>query len=287
MIVGNGGNLDMVNSGNINVGGNFTTGNGAIINFSGDVNIGGNWNTGNSSSITVNSPSVVIVDGNINTSNEEVNGDGILRAATCTEGSGGTGIKPTGDITCADMVAWLPIVLGSFDATPANNVITLEWETISEENFDFFSIERSEDGENFYEIGTTPGHGNSNDRIQYSFEDDNPLFGLSFYRLNAIDHDGTYEKFQILPVQFVPNDLQVSIYPNPGKGNNMRLRFGLPTEAKIKTVSVYSLSGERILEKTLEVGKNDLEFQKRLDKGLYFAKIQIDNYTTTQKLIIN
>lgn len=181
----------------------------------------------------------------------------------------------------------LPITLGHFSVNVESNSTRLNWQTITEENFDFFSIERSEDGENFYEIGTVPGHGNSNDPIDYSFEDENPLFGLSYYRLNAIDYDGTYEKFQVLPVEFIPDDLQVSIYPNPGNGNNMRLRLGLPTEAKIKTVSIWSLSGEQILERSLGVGKNELNLPKHLGKGFYFAKIQIDNYTTTRKLIIN
>ena len=181
----------------------------------------------------------------------------------------------------------LPITLGHFSVNAESNSTKLVWQTITEENFDFFSIERSEDGENFYEIGTIPGHGNSNDPINYSFIDEHPLFGLSYYRLNAIDYDGTYEKFQILPIEFIPDDLKVSIYPNPGNGNNTTLRLGLPVEAKLKTVSVYSLSGEQILEKTLEVGNNGLDFQKGLEKGLYFAKIQIDNYTTTRKLVIN
>lgn len=181
----------------------------------------------------------------------------------------------------------LPITLGHFSVNAESNSTKLVWQTITEENFDFFSIERSEDGENFYEIGTVPGHGNSNDPINYSFKDEHPLFGLSYYRLNAIDYDGTYERFQILPVEFIPDDLQVSIYPNPGNGNNTTLRLGLPIDAKLITVNIYSLSGEQILEKTLEVGNNDLDFQKQLDKGLYFVKVQIDNYTTTKKLIIN
>jgi hypothetical protein len=105
--------------------------------------------------------------------------------------------------------------------------------------------------------------------------------------LNAIDYDGTYEKFQILPVEFIPPDLQVSIYPNPGNNNNMKLRLGLPTEAKIKTVSVYNLSGEQILEKILTTGQNELDLSSRMQKGFYFAKIHIDNYTITKKLIIN
>jgi hypothetical protein len=136
---------------------------------------------------------------------------------------------------CASLLA---IVLGKFNASQQSNSVELEWQTISEENFDYFSIERSEDGDIFYEISSVPGHGNSNDPIDYSFVDENPLFGTSFYRLNAIDYDGTYEKFQTLSVEFIPDDLQVSIYPNPGNSDNMTLRLGSPSEAKLKTISI-------------------------------------------------
>ena len=132
-----------------------------------------------------------------------------------------------------------------------------------------------------------PGHGNSTQRIQYSFVDENPIFGIAFYRLNAIDYDGSYEKFQSIAVEYVPNELNASLYPNPGNGESLNIKLGLPQEAKLKTVSVYSFSGDLVLSKELKVGSNNLTLERKLPKGLYFAKIQIDNYQTTKKLIVN
>ena len=152
---------------------------------------------------------------------------------------GGSIIGPIGfDENVINTEGGLPIKLRNFMSILSDNTVRLKWQTISEENVDYFSIERSEDGDIFYEIGTVQGHGNSNDPIDYSFVDENPLFGTSFYRLNAIDYDGTYEKFQTLSVEFIPDDLQVSIYPNPGNSDNMTLRLGSPSEAKLKTISI-------------------------------------------------
>jgi len=183
--------------------------------------------------------------------------------------------------------AVLPITLGRFDAMSNVTGVQLEWETISEENFDFFSIERSEDGENFYEIGTVPGNGNSTERIQYSYVDANPVFGTSFYRLNAIDFDGSYEKFQSISIEYIPNELNVSLYPNPGNGKDMSIQLGLPVEAKLKSVKIYNFSGDLVLHSELKVGKNNIYFDHLLPKGLYFAKIQIDNYFMSKKMVIN
>jgi len=181
----------------------------------------------------------------------------------------------------------LPIVLGSFVYKIYKNNIVLDWETISEENFDFFSIERSEDGENFYEIGTVPGNGNSTERMKYSYVDANPVFGTSFYRLNAIDYDGSYEKFQSISIEYIPNELNVTLYPNPGNGKGMSINLGLPIEAKLKTVKIYNFSGDLVLHSELKVGKNNLHFERQLPKGLYYTKIQIDNFSLSKKLVIN
>ncbi|MFY0651665.1 MAG: T9SS type A sorting domain-containing protein [Cyclobacteriaceae bacterium] len=285
--IGNGGNLDVTSTGSISISGNFTTGNGADIDFAGNVDIGGNWSTGGGgSTIDITSPSIVTIGGDIDTSNTDVNGSGTVRAATCTDGSGASGVGTGGGITCSDMLLWLPITLGSFEVIPNNNSIALDWETITEEDFDYFSIERSENGLNFYEIGTVPGHGDSNERIQYSYEDESPLFGTSFYRLNAIDYDGSYEKFQILSVEYLPEDLQVLVYPNPASTQNIRLSLGLPKDADLKKVSVYSLSGNHILDQNLNIGNNDLKLTSKLQAGIYLAKVQIDNYQITRRLII-
>lgn len=265
----------------------------------------GNFEANNKADVTASGQLLIKGTMTLNNGNQDYNGEGSDTGSNLYVGMGPV-IGSSSDVGLANgdndpltnfpqdiqdfingVSSILPIVLGNFSADSNENLIKLNWQTISEENFDFFSIERSEDGQNFYEIGTVLGHGDSNDPIDYNFVDENPLFGTSFYRLNAIDYDGTYEKFQVLSVEFIPDELQVSIYPNPGNGKKMSLRLGLPTEASVKTVSVYNLSGEQILEKELKVGKNELDIQQYLGKGFYFAKIQIDNYTTTKKLIIN
>jgi plastocyanin len=47
----------------------------------------------------------------------------------------------------------LPVSFGSFAVTGNNNKAFLQWKTFSESNTDYFSIRKSRDGTNFYEIG--------------------------------------------------------------------------------------------------------------------------------------
>ena len=65
----------------------------------------------------------------------------------------------------------LPIELVSFNAVANGDVVDLSWQTATEINNAYFTIERSIDGVVWEEIITTNGAGNSNQTIEY-FETD-------------------------------------------------------------------------------------------------------------------
>jgi hypothetical protein len=57
-----------------------------------------------------------------------------------------------------------------------------------------FDLESSIDGNNWKTIATKPAAGNSNEKINYSYIDDN-LSEIVYYRLQQFDIDGKYEIF--------------------------------------------------------------------------------------------
>ncbi|MEZ4721504.1 MAG: hypothetical protein R2813_06455 [Flavobacteriales bacterium] len=87
----------------------------------------------------------------------------------------------------------LPIELLDFSATPKDKQVLLHWETASEINNDFFTLERSRDASVFESIGTIPGAGSSNRPLEYQFVDDQPISGVSYYRLKQTDFNGEFE----------------------------------------------------------------------------------------------
>jgi len=87
----------------------------------------------------------------------------------------------------------LPIELTSFNVKNKNQTNTLEWITTSESNNDYFTIERSENGITFEEIGRIGGAGNSSDRLSYQFDDHRYSEGINYYRLKQTDYNGNYE----------------------------------------------------------------------------------------------
>jgi len=98
----------------------------------------------------------------------------------------------------------LPIDLISFTGEVVgediNPVVLIEWTTLSQINNDYFEIQRSVDVEHWKTIKTVTGAGNSNSQMSYSIVDDDPFFGISYYRLKQTDYDGQYESFHPISI---------------------------------------------------------------------------------------
>lgn len=100
----------------------------------------------------------------------------------------------------ADAATALPITLCLFDAKPYNKDVMVRWKTASESNNDYFTVERSEDGVNFRNIGEVKGAGNSSHLISYYLLDSDYLKGINYYRLKQTDFNGKYSYSSIVSV---------------------------------------------------------------------------------------
>ena len=94
----------------------------------------------------------------------------------------------------------LPIELISFNATEMLDEIKIDWTTQSEINNDYFSVERSFDGKEFYALENISGAGNSTTQLTYSYNDHNLLAGARYYRLKQTDYDGNFKYSDIIPL---------------------------------------------------------------------------------------
>ena len=115
----------------------------------------------------------------------------------------------------------MPVGLVSFEATALNNnVVRLNWETSSEQNNDYFVIERSISGEDGWEaIATVDGAGNSETPKDYTDVDNMPLNGISYYRLRQVDFNGQERVHEMESVYIDAIGMgDLVIFPNPATG---------------------------------------------------------------------
>jgi subtilisin-like proprotein convertase family protein len=112
----------------------------------------------------------------------------------------------------------LPIGLVSFEATALdNNSVRLNWETSSEQNNDYFTVERSLSGVDGWEaIGIVGGAGNSETPKDYSMIDNLPLSGVSYYRLKQTDYNGQERIHEMESVYIdIAGVGDLVLFPNP------------------------------------------------------------------------
>lgn len=172
----------------------------------------------------------------------------------------------------------LPISLLSFTGEVVGSKSFLKWQTATEEENDFFTIERSEDTEVWETLGTVPGAltGNSQTIQEYSFVDDTPPTGTTYYRLLQTDFDGTVRNYQTIALwreESVP-----SIYPNPArKGEILRIEGGA-----YSLVEILDGSGKLAVKKyAYEALVLDLA------SGMYLVRVtDMEGRTSTQRLIL-
>ena len=166
----------------------------------------------------------------------------------------------------------LPIELVDFKANGSDNQVDISWITASEINNNYFTIERSAKGKDFEKIGTVNGSGNSNSISEYSFTDNNPIQGISYYRLRQTDFDGKTTVSDIESVNISNKKNQkLTVYPNPSNGNNIQISIENDTD-QISSLLIYDYSGKIILSSKIQGNYFSIP-NNILKTGLYTLKV--------------
>jgi hypothetical protein len=178
--------------------------------------------------------------------------------------------------TINSMFTPLPIELVKFDAFEVDKYVKIIWQTISETNNDFFTIEKSKEGKNWEKLGIVKGAGNSSQLLNYNFNDTNPYFPISYYRLKQNDYDGNYKYSYIKSVNINSSEGgSIKVYPNPVV-NQVILDFSYASE-KATPITVYDLIGKEVTAtiKILEMSANKMIVDlSLLPVGVYILKTQ-------------
>jgi hypothetical protein len=171
----------------------------------------------------------------------------------------------------------LPVELLNFNALLNNRQVELTWQTASEHNNDFFTVERSSDGFNFEPIAYVDGAGNSTTLLNYSEVDLQPLDGVSYYRLKQTDFDGAFE-YSDIRVIVKSDDSDLLVFPNPSNTGLINFKSAVD----IGELSIYSSEGKLVFKET--VGNN---VQVKLSAGVYHAHYEIGGVLKSKKIVVS
>jgi hypothetical protein len=174
----------------------------------------------------------------------------------------------------------LPVELVNFTASDYEEQVVLNWQTASEKINEGFEIERSSDGNRWENIGFVAGNGTTTEVHDYTFSDDEPIIGQSYYRLKQIDYDGAFEYSDVLAVNY-ENGIQnvnITLFPNPVV-NELQVKDGQGQ------ATIYNSFGQRI--KTFKIQNSPFKINTfDLPKGQYLLHIQQQNGNVITKQFI-
>ncbi len=230
-----------------------------------------------------------------NTTNRTNNGVGGCNDSGCTTSAGaGNGTNGTGIL--GNVPNNLPITLSSFEVTLQNDIsnntqnpsVLIKWGVMTQENNQYFEIEKSQNIENsqnnntvWVSVGKIDGAGTTNQFQTYQIIDTKPFYGISYYRLKQVDNDGKTTYFPIKDI-FIGQTQEIKIYPNPA---NEKVFIDV-WDKQACQISIYNTTGQIIPCKTTQLDTTmEVEIQ-HLPKGIYLVKIANPKKTITKKIIV-
>ena len=184
----------------------------------------------------------------------------------------------------------IPVELVSFSGSIINNTINLNWITATELNNSGFDVEKSVDNNNWNKIGFVSGNGTSTEVHNYSFVDQNPFVGTSYYRLKQVDFDGTTEYSNTIEVNYgsVSDFALDQNYPNPFNPST-KIKYAIKDKGNVE-LKIFDMLGSEIgtlVNEEQTAGHYEVIFDaSKLSSGVYLYTIKSGSFVQTRKMLL-
>jgi hypothetical protein len=188
----------------------------------------------------------------------------------------------------ASLTSGLPVELLNFEGTPVENYNLLSWQTASETNNDYFTLEKSCDMVSWSEISKLNGAGNSTELLSYEsrdFDKQKTLCPISYYRLWQTDFNGNKKLSGLICLQNNNNSEDVfSVFPNPSD-ESISILFNKKGMVKIE---IRTINGELVYEENCMLNKQDVKTiaTNAFAAGIYVLSVTTNQEVTTKNVIV-
>ncbi len=188
------------------------------------------------------------------------------------------------DVACTKV----SVELLTFDGSVETDGDLLKWVSASELNNSHYILEHSTDGDNYNVIDVAEGAGTTSTVSNYSFLNKDAEAGINYYRLFAVDFDGTTVYHGTVTLVRGESGLGfVNIYPVPAS------TVVNVTYSSIKTTAVafeiYNVAGKLIDTATVDAnqGANQTSFNvSTYPVGTYFISINDGDSVSTTRFVV-
>lgn len=178
----------------------------------------------------------------------------------------------------------LPVALVSFSARlQPNGTVKLDWSVAAEKDHAFYELEKSADLEAINKFARLEPLATVDPLKKYSFTDENPYKGRSYYRLKQVDLDGKQTAYSWVSIAAGGDH---GIFPNPVLNGNFSLKLDEPENAVVK---LFTADGKPMDFKAVlrEDGTLNLEIPAQTQAGLYMLSVEEKGQTGFYRVIVN
>jgi hypothetical protein len=192
------------------------------------------------------------------------------------------------ELSGAALCSVLPVNITSFEAVPVQDgSVTISWVGGQESAGDKYILERSANGSAWEAIKTILATGNSGTQ-KYITEDINPLYPVSYYRIQQIGANSTTTYTQTVTAKLdasVFNSSSFIASPNPAR-QSINITFRENALAQNIRIELLSNMGIRIPVRPDFNGNNISMKLPALANGVYFLNVYIKGEKNSRKLLI-
>jgi plastocyanin len=189
--------------------------------------------------------------------------------------------------------AVVPVKLSAFSASTEKGKVVLNWQTLTEENADYFSVQRSENGKDFHEIGKVKAVGNSVNAVNYNYVDAtiNAEARYYYYQLLTVDENKKEERSKIILTrqENIRGKIIVSLSPNPVQvGDHLQIWFNADETSSLHA-SIFNTNGALVykVEMSAFTGVNFGHLHIHdLPAGVYVLKLSIGKLKESAKFTV-
>ena len=181
--------------------------------------------------------------------------------------------------------AALPLQLLSFNAVPEKEAIHLFWEVSGEQDLKGYTLQRSEDKQNFRSMAWIESEGKADNQYQYIDRQVQPNQWY-YYRLKMQGQDNRVSYSEVKAAR-LEADGTMLVYPNPTQGD---LNVLITTnQAETVVMEIFSMNGQRVRRLQMEVQEGltqqaiDME---DLTAGTYWVKVYGQVLNLVERVVV-
>ncbi|MCE7043508.1 M12 family metallo-peptidase [Dyadobacter sp. CY312] len=186
----------------------------------------------------------------------------------------------------------LPVDLISFNGKSLESHNLLQWRTVNETGMKSYTVQRSEDGFQFFDIGAVSSQNTGRDQFLYEFKDDQITdeTGGYYYKLQMAELDGksTFSRIVYIKNNSFKSGLALVNCQTLINGNDISYDL-VSNRSRLVTITVFDVMGNKVRtwDRQISDGKNHIkDDMSRLNSGIMFLSIKSeDQPVIVQKIL--